>query len=376
MKLSVVILNYNVKPFLKLCLQSVVKATETIHAEIIVIDNASIDGSMDMVAQDFPKVISIINEQNVGFSKANNQAVKVAKGEYICILNPDTVVAEDTFTRALNYAEGLPDLGALGIKLIDGTGHFLPESKRQLPTPKVALKKLLGKNKSYYAGYIPESGKDEVDVLVGAFMLMRRECYLAVKGFDEDYFMYGEDIDLSYKLTKAGFKNYYNGSISVIHFKGESTSRNKVYLERFYGAMSLFYQKHFSKGSWQNAAVDRVMVLTKRLKSLQNSEAETIQRISAYVYLGKDDHVVNVVEQLRSKTVMMVNKSELEMLKLKHSQLILDAETLTYKTIIELMERYKGDGNSFRIKPKGAPFILGSDSSDSKGEVLQLEPKS
>src|SRR5690606_24138988 len=200
-----VILNYNVRFFLEQCLLSVQKAIETLDAEIIVIDNASKDDSCQMVKTLFPNVILIENTENVGFSKANNQAVAVAKGEYVCILNPDTAVAEDTFRQAIEYSQGIENIGALGVYLMDGTGNFLPESKRNLPTPKVSLMKLTGFAKKYYSNHIPETSSGEVEVLVGAFMLLKRSIYNEVGGFDEDYSMYGEDIDLPYKITRAGY---------------------------------------------------------------------------------------------------------------------------------------------------------------------------
>ena len=253
MQLSVVILNYNVEYFLELCLQSVFAAIKNIDAEVIVADNNSQDGSCAMIRKKFPRVVLIENKSNIGFAKANNQAVKIAKGECICILNPDTVVTEDTFENCLNKALLLDDLGMIGVQLLDGKGRFLPESKRNLPTPKVALFKLFGKRFSflapYYAEHINENENKEVSILVGAFMFCKKETYVEVRGFDERYFMYGEDIDISYTMQLKGKKNYYLGENKVIHFKGESSFENEKYRERFFGAMKLFYNKHF-KSSW------------------------------------------------------------------------------------------------------------------------------
>src|SRR5690606_14527542 len=198
-----------------------------------------------MVKALYPNVTLIENKENVGFSKANNQAVAVAKGEYVCILNPDTAVAEDTFQTAIQYSEKIRNIGALGVYLMDGTGNFLPESKRNLPTPKISLMKLTGFPKKYYASHLADRSHGNVEVLVGAFMLLKKSVYEKVGGVDEDYFMYGEDIDLSYKVTKAGFANYYLGTTTVLHYKGESTKKDDAYFERFYGAMQIFYKKHF-----------------------------------------------------------------------------------------------------------------------------------
>lgn len=245
MKLSVVILNYNVRFFLELCLHSVRAATSNIESEIIVVDNNSTDGSCDMVKQLFPEVILIENKVNLGFSKGNNQGVEKSQGEYLCILNPDTVVAENTFIQLLNFSKTKENIGIVGCKLIDGIGKFLPESKRNIPVVKVALQKIRGKSKNYYAKHIQEEDVAKVDILVGAFMFMKRSVYKILKGFDEDYFMYGEDIDLSYKAMKEGFNNYYFGPSTVIHFKGESTLKDANYTKRFYDAMQIFYKKHF-----------------------------------------------------------------------------------------------------------------------------------
>src|SRR5690606_6279326 len=248
MKLSVVILNYNVRYFLEQCIRSVQKALKDIPSEIIVVDNNSSDGSCEMVRSVFPEITLIANKDNVGFSKANNQGVALAKGEYVCILNPDTAVGEDTFLQVLEFIQKKDNPGAVGVKLIDGTGNYLPESKRNVPTPRVSYYKMLGKNHPrfpYYATHLQEDESGAVSVLVGAFMLITKSLYRAVGGFDEDYFMYGEDIDLSYKLLQGGYKNYYFGKTTVLHYKGESTTKDKVYFERFYGAMSIFYRKHF-----------------------------------------------------------------------------------------------------------------------------------
>ncbi|MEM6687464.1 MAG: glycosyltransferase family 2 protein, partial [Bacteroidota bacterium] len=233
MQLSVIILNYNVRYFLEACLRSVQAAIETLDAEIIVIDNNSPDDSCDMMRTIFPEIKLIANQENVGFAKANNQGVQVAKGEYVCILNPDTIVAEDTFTQILEFAQTVENLGIVGCKLIDGSGAFLPESKRNIPTPIVSVKKILGNSNSGYYSELDKKEIGKVDILVGAFMLLKKSVYDTVGGFDEDYFMYGEDIDLSYKIRKAGFQNYYFGKTTVLHYKGESTLKDKTYAKRF-----------------------------------------------------------------------------------------------------------------------------------------------
>jgi GT2 family glycosyltransferase len=256
-KLSVIIVNYNVKYFLEQALHSVRKAVKGMDAEVFVVDNNSVDGSCEMVKRKFPEVILIENKDNPGFSKANNQAIRQSKGEYILLLNPDTVVEEDCFEKVTAFMDQTPDAGALGVKMIDGKGHFLPESKRGLPTPQVAFYKMFGLSAlfprskrfgRYHLGYLDKDETHPVDVLAGAFMLLRKKTLEEIGLLDEDYFMYGEDIDLSYRITKAGYKNYYFPHTTIIHYKGESTKKSSVnYVFVFYRAMIIFAQKHYSQ---------------------------------------------------------------------------------------------------------------------------------
>lgn len=258
MKLSVVIVNYNVKHFLEQCLLSVLKAMEGLQGEILVVDNNSVDGSVEMVTRKFPTVKLIVNNFNAGFSKANNQAIKQSSGEYVLLLNPDTVVEEDTFKKVIRFMDEHPDAGGLGVYMMDGKGRFLPESKRGLPSPGVAFWKLSGlsalfpKSKifgKYHLTYLDKNQIHSVDVLSGAFMLLRRSALDKTGLLDEDFFMYGEDIDLSYRITKAGYKNYYFPETRIIHYKGESTKKSSVnYVLVFYKAMVIFARKHFSSG--------------------------------------------------------------------------------------------------------------------------------
>jgi GT2 family glycosyltransferase len=265
MKLTIVIVNYNVKYFLEQCLYAATKAALKVSSEIIVVDNDSVDGSCQMVAEKFPEVILIANKENLGFSKANNQAIRIAKGEYILLLNPDTVVEENSFLKIVGFMDRTPDAGGLGVKMIDGKGRFLPESKRGLPTPEVAFWKMFGFSRlfphskrfgRYHLGYLDNDQIHEVDVLAGAFMLLRRETLDKVGLLDEDYFMYGEDIDLSYRITKGGYKNYYFPETTIIHYKGESTKKGSInYVKVFYNAMIIFAKKHFSKGNARQYAI-------------------------------------------------------------------------------------------------------------------------
>lgn len=365
MKLSVVILNYNVRYFLELCLKSVLKATDGLEAEIIVIDNNSPDDSCAMVESLFKEVILIKNHENIGFSRANNQAVNQAKGDYVCILNPDTVVAEDTFIKLINYADSIDNLGSLGCRLIDGTGSYLPESKRNVPLFKIALQKLAGNDKQYYANHLAENDIGRIDVLVGAFMFLKRKLYLEIGGFDEDYFMYGEDIDLSYRLLKKGYQNYYFGKSTIIHYKGESTLKDKKYAKRFYGAMQLFYKKHFRI----NLIFDTIVWLGLKLAFLMRKMPKSKKpEISGYILVSDQDYdaLMNTLKYERT--------SSLDFEKVKaHSEIILDANYLSYKSIISILDNAPEDQHfSFKIIPHDAAFLIGSDDSINKGEIIKF----
>lgn len=255
-KLSVVIVNYNVKHFIEQCLFSVLKAAQHVSCEVFVVDNNSVDGSVGLIKSRFPQITLIENKINTGFSVANNQAIRLAKGDYVLLLNPDTVVQEDTFVKTVTFMDEHPDAGGLGVKMLDGQGNFAPESKRGLPTPSVAFYKMFGLSKlfpksrkfgKYHLSYLPGNEVNEVDVLSGAFMLMRKSLLDKIGLLDETFFMYGEDIDLSYRITKAGYKNYYFPLTQIIHYKGESTKRSSInYVLIFYKAMAIFSKKHFS----------------------------------------------------------------------------------------------------------------------------------
>lgn len=366
MKLSVVILNYNVRYFLELCIKSVQAAIIDIDAEIIVVDNNSIDDSCYIIKTLFPDVILIENKENFGFSKGNNIGVSQAKGEYLCILNPDTVVAEDTFTKLLNFSENKDSLGIVGCKLINGSGVFLPESKRNVPYVKAAVKKLFGNSKTYYANHLSENEIGKVAILVGAFMVIKRLVYNKIGGFDEDYFMYGEDIDLSYKVLKAGYENYYFGTTSVIHFKGESTLRDKNYASRFYGAMQIFYKKHFKKNIFLAVFVWLGIKMAYLVRLLPINKQKIV---SGYVFISdKMNSALN--SSLPGGMKLQIMPSNLE----NNTEVVFDGNYLSFKKIIRMMD---GNNNNksitYKILPKNAHFILGSDNAISRGEVINFE---
>ena len=254
--LSVVIVNYNVVFFLEQCLNSVFAASKNLNVQIFVVDNNSVDGSINMLKENFSSVVLIENKENVGFSKANNQAIKRANSPYVLLLNPDTVIEEDTFDKCIDFMNSNADCGGLGLRMLDGKGNFLPESKRGFPSPSVAFYKIFGlsylfpksqKFGRYHLGFLSEFEVNEVDVLSGAFMLLRKVTLEKVGLLDEQFFMYGEDIDLSYRIKLGGYKNYYFPETKIIHYKGESTKKSSVnYVFVFYKAMILFAKKHFS----------------------------------------------------------------------------------------------------------------------------------
>lgn len=371
MKLSVVILNYNVRYFLEQCIRSVQKAIADMEAEIIIIDNDSKDGSCEMVKELFPEIPLIENKENVGFSTANNQAVKIAKGEYVCILNPDTAVAEDTFEKAIEYYEQTPNIGSLGVYLMDGTGNFLPESKRNFPTPKASLMKLLGRDSKYYANHLSDTDQGNADVLVGAFMLMKRSIYNEVAGFDEDYFMYGEDIDLSYKITQAGYVNHYLGSAVTLHYKGESTRKDDAYFDRFYGAMQIFYGKHLGQSWLEEKSVAIGVAMAKRLNKLKISSKKPIKRTSKkYIAFTEDADLAEKLSVHYNTSFEKISTMLPDHLSVSDCFIVFDASFLSYNEIFDLMRILKNRNNKFRIRPMGTDFILGSDQSDEKGEVV------
>jgi GT2 family glycosyltransferase len=252
---------------LEQCLYSLRKSAVDIQKEIIVIDNQSTDGSINYLQARFPEVQFIISDTNIGFAKASNKGLQYATGEYILFLNPDTLLSEDTLKTCILFFNTNSDTGALGVKMIDGSGRFLKESKRSFPSPLTSLFKLFGLSKlfphselfsKYYLGHLDENKNHEVDVLAGAFMMLRKEVIETLGSFDEKFFMYGEDIDLSYRIQKGGYKNYYIADTEIIHFKGESTRRGSLnYVLMFYKAMSIFVKKHYggTKAKIFNAAL-------------------------------------------------------------------------------------------------------------------------
>lgn len=246
MKLSVVIVSYNVRDYLENCLQSVSRALEGIEGEVFVVDNHSDDDSVETVRSQYPWVRLIENQENMGFSRANNIAIREARGEYVLLLNPDTIVEEATLREVLRFMEEHPKAGGAGVMMHNADGSLAPESRRALPTPWVSCLKMLGFTKRYYMSHLPWDQPSRIEVISGAFCFLRKKALDEVGLLDEDFFMYGEDIDLSYRLMKGGWENWYL-PYPITHFKGKSTQKSDYrYVHIFYKAMLIFFRKHYS----------------------------------------------------------------------------------------------------------------------------------
>ena len=387
MQLSVIILNYNVRYFLEQCVLSVQEAIDTLDAEIIVIDNNSTDDSCLMMQKRFPTVKLIQNHENFGFPKGNNIGVSEAKGKYVCILNPDTVVAEDTFTKILAFAERKANVGIIGCKLIDGTGQFLPESKRGIPTPWVAFTKVFGLYKvfpkrkpfnQYYAQHIKENETGIVEILVGAFMFMKRDLYLELGGFDEDCFMYADDIDLSYRALQKQKTNYYFHDTTVLHYKGESTIKDEKYMNRFQEAMNFFYQKHFSK-SWFFTFFIKIGIVVFSFIKMFQGKPKTKAPPESYIFYSSNKILSeklplilkNKVQFFDFKKEKMVNSCLI--LGSDKTEIILDNQYISFKKCIKIIETLKYKHITFKIFPKNSNFIIGSDSRNDRGQIIKIK---
>ncbi|MFD1315570.1 glycosyltransferase family 2 protein [Namhaeicola litoreus] len=371
MDLSIVIVHFRVKEFLWLCLSSLQEACASISYEIIVVDNASQDESQDFIVGHFKNLHWIQNTENLGFAKANNQGVDKAKGKYVLILNPDTVLSKKSIESFISFASTKNNFGVIGLKMIDGGGLYLPESKRNIPTPFIALKKLLGKNKAYYADDLNNKDVGEVDVLPGACMLLKRSVYVDVGGFSEDFFMYGEDIDLCFRLLKEGFKNYYFGYGTMIHFKGESTRKDAVYYKNFYGALQIYFEKHYNNYAvlrHLNKFLVKSLIVSKTYRKsgkLKSTKKENI------IYLGNRSERS---EQIRStlSPKKWIYTFDIEKDLGEYDTLLIDQDYFGFDQIIDFFQQKKLLHLKKRIVLKGKNIVLGSDDSDQQGEILMI----
>ncbi|RYG41453.1 MAG: glycosyltransferase family 2 protein [Chitinophagaceae bacterium] len=396
LELSIIIVNYNVKFFLEQCLFSVLKASADIRSEIIVIDNNSTDGSREYLSEKFPSVQFEWLEVNSGFAKACNRALKKAIGEIILFLNPDTIVAEDCFLKSISFIRSKKDCGALGVRMLDGSGKFLKESKRGLPTPSASFFRLSGITfllpeskyySAYYAGHLSEHDINEIDVVAGAFLMVPKAVLEKTGGFDEDFFMYGEDVDLSYRITRAGFKNYYYPQTTILHFKGESTLKSLQYIQRFYAAMHLFLKKHYTS-FWKKAVMNLAIgfgrtVAKIRLISMPPNNKQSGLPEAAAIIATQDNfsNLVHLVKHakplvaIQGRVAIEFDEEEnaigviddLPLLKDKGIHHFIFSEgSLSFKEIIMNVDRFAGKCN-FMFHAKGSISIVGSDDSDSRG---------
>lgn len=382
MDLSVIIVNYNVKYFLEHCLLSVVKACAAIDAEIIVVDNNSTDGSEAYLSSKFPVVNFIWSKENPGFGKANNHALSQAKGDYILFLNPDTIVPEDCFTKCISFFKSQEDCGALGVLMTDGSGNFLPESKRSLPTPLSGFYKMTGLAKlfpqsktfaSYYDGHLPEKENNKTEVLAGAFMMLSRKAVGATKGFDDDFFMYGEDIDLSYRIMKAGLHNYYLGEVTVIHFKGESTQKQSDdYAKHFYGAMKLFVDKHYGgtlKKVAMHFAISSGKLAAKIKQRLSSGKVKKANLNKGKIIAIGSKIQIEFAQRLLHTAIESISSEEIKAGSLIKANTILLCEgELSNKQIIDFIQQHP-NRYQYLFLENGAQSIIGSSNKNANGFV-------
>jgi GT2 family glycosyltransferase len=409
MQLSVIIVNYNVKYFLEQCLCSVQKACNNIESEILVVDNNSADGSRALLEPLFPSVTFIWNDSNEGFAKANNRALQQATGNHILFLNPDTILPEDAIEKCIAFLLAHSSAGALGVRMIDGSGNFLKESKRAFPSPLTSLYKLTGlaalfpRSKifaKYYLGYLNEKEDQEVDVLAGAFMMIPRAVLTATGSFDEQFFMYGEDVDLSYRIQKAGFVNFYFAGTTIIHFKGESTKKGSLnYVRLFYKAMSLFVKKHYSNGRaglfvffiqvaiWFRAVIAAIGGFFQRAGGKKKTNRKTVEAVETIIVSGEKDlsFIMKLLQRpgAPERVLGRVNTDkiltgdvlgamqELPGLIKKHTikEIIFCANGFSYKEIISIIQQLPGVASN-KFHASGSSSIVGSDNKDAGGDHI------
>ena len=388
MQLSIIIVNYNVKYFLEQCLCSVIKAIKNIDAEIFVVDNNSTDGSKEFFTNRFPQVKFIWKSENVGFAKANNEALQLAKGNKILFLNPDTIVPEDCFEKCLAFFSITKNIGALGVRMIDGSGNYLPESKRGFPSLFTSVCKMSGLTKlfpqskllaNYYLGHLPENEINEVDVLPGACMMADKKTLDKTGGFDEAFFMYGEDIDLSYRIQKSGFKNYYFSQTTIIHFKGESTQKQSVqYISNFYGAMLLFVKKHYGRvtGSLYALLINIAIVFKTVLSSIKNVFKRPAVAAGKNLYGGKV-FVISETETFQkiqqSIQQYFIQSERAENINLVHANVsvVLCEPNMLFSEMITLMQLHQKKYHFF-IHAEGTNSIVGSIDKDASGNSIEI----
>ena len=384
MILSVVIVSYNVKFFLEQCLSSLKNAVEgssllSGQTEVFVVDNASSDGSLDFLTPLYPGVHFIQNKENNGFAKANNQGLSLCTGEFILFLNPDTILAEDSSDRCISFFRATPDAGAIGVHMVDGMGRYLKESKRGFPGAMASFFKMSGvaglfphskKFAAYYMGHLSEDVSQAVDILSGAFMMVKKTVLDITGGFDERFFMYAEDIDLSWRIRQAGFQNYYFAGTTIIHFKGESTPKDIRHVKMFYSAMKLFVKKHFHKSgfSMQLFLMNTGMHFRQLLAYLFipfHSNPKPDYPYPTFIH-GKQEQQKKWKLALRDQDISIVETKSL-------AEQIIYCQWMneSWKSIIEEIQKNK-EQCFFKFHGEGTHAAISSYSSRRQGKVYEL----
>ncbi len=393
LQLSIVIISYNVKYFLEQCLCSVQKAIEKIEAQVLVVDNCSSDGSVDYIRENFSWVQLIANNKNEGFARANNIAFNQCEGDYVLCLNPDTIITEDVLQNCLKFFNIHENAGAVGVRMIDGAGNFLPESKRSLPSITTSFFKLSGLSSlfpkseqfnKYALGFLSENEVHEVDVLCGAFLMVEKSILQKLKGFDEAFFMYGEDIDLCYRIQKGGSKIYYLGADSIIHFKGESSRKGNVnYVSIFYEAMNIFLKKHYSKeyawpvilllktGIYTRASMSLIMsplrAFKKQISNKTKEEENGILLIGDKISMAEAEEIIrkNMPEATINKTEQLIETHSPD-------QIVFCSGALSYQKCIQFLSKAK-DKKHYMWHGLNTKSVIGSRNKKLTGVVYTLE---
>jgi N-acetylglucosaminyl-diphospho-decaprenol L-rhamnosyltransferase len=389
--LSIIIVSYNVRFFLEQCLFSVQKAVVGMTAEVIVIDNNSPDKTVEYLQSKFPAVIFISNKENVGYARANNQGWQHASGQYILFLNPDTIVSEDSLQQSLELLKD-EHAGAIGIHMVDGSGRFLPESKRGFPTPATSFYKLSGLAalfphsatfSRYYLGHLSEDSNHEADVLAGAYMMLKRSLLEMLGGFDEQFFMYGEDVDLCYRVQKAGYKNMYLATTSIIHFKGESTKKDLKYVRLFYKAMSIFVKKHYGARSWWMGILLQLAIWCRQGMAVLAQPFRWIAMIGKKTVIlntlisGNDNEVQEVIQILkrtdRNITISKTGKNIASACRESGiNEIVFCIGAASFKEVITQLRNLPGKVMA-KFHAAGSSSIVGSASRHEGGEVIPME---
>lgn len=395
--ISIIIVSYNAKAFLKLCLYSVKKSAHGISTEIFIVDNASNDGTPDMIHADFPDVHLIDNTVNVGFSAANNQAIQKASGKILLLLNPDTIIGENTLHEITRFYSEHPQAGAVGVKMIDGSGKYLRESKRGLPTPQTSLFKLTGLSKlfpkspryaRYYQGHLNKNKLQQPEILPGAFMAFRKDLLMRTHALDDSFFMYGEDIDFSYRLSQQADHNYYLGHLPIIHFKGESTPMNVKLAYHFYYSMWIFYQLHFKHTySTLTALLVKAGIMVATSLSVINLPFRKISNriqqkksigYQTVLFCSTSERITEkYLQQLypTAKKVQFVHSKDLNVhnhwLNSKKTLIVFDIAYLNISQMITCIEQINNKA-SFSFLSPDQSFILSSQQSSGKGQIIHL----